>query len=542
MTEYDYLIVGAGPGGLQMGYFLQQQGCRYAILERADAVAPFFRKLPRSRHLISFNKVHSIFDDPEIRLRWDWNSLLTEDYGFPFRDYSERFYPDADELVAYLEGFAEAYELPIRFGTTVTEVRRTDDDRFEVRDADGNGYRCRVLLIATGSSQPYRPDVPGLDDADDYEDVPVDPASFAGRRVLIIGKGNSALEIADVALETAALVHVASPRSLVLAYQSHHSGHARADYAKLIDAYHLKTLNSILDCEVLRVAKQPDGSFVVTVAYTHAEGEVDELVYDQVIRCTGFQFDVSFYDAACRPSSILDGRLPAITPYWESANVPGLFFVGELMQGRDFKRAASAFIHGFRYNVRTLFRHLMSRYEGEPLPWQTLPADPERLMRAVVERASRTSALWSQFRYLCDLFVVNDDGVVEWVEEVPFQALQEGEFSHHPHYYSLTFEWGQWGGDTMAVSRRPVPNAADQSVFLHPIVRRFAFGEAVSEHHLLEDLFGIFSSEHVRNAVLSHSGQGIKEYHRMAHEEPLTAFFADEFERVLTVPPARRAS
>lgn len=538
MLDYDYLIVGAGPGGLQMGYFLQQRGCRYVILEREEVVVPFFRKLPRSRRLISFNKVHSIFDDPEIRLRWDWNSLLTEDYGFPFRDYSQRFYPHADDLVAYLEGFAEAYGLPIRFGTTVTEVRRAEHGRFEVRTAGGDTYRCRVLLVATGLSGPYLPDVPGLSHADDYEDVSLELAAYEGQRVLILGKGNSALEIADVALETAALVHVASPRSLVLAYQSHHSGHARADYAKLLDAYHLKTLNSILDCEVLRVAKQPDGTFVVTVAYTHAGGEVDELVYDQVIRCTGFRFDTSFYDAACRPATILDGRLPAITPYWESANVPGLFFVGELMQGRDFKRSSSAFIHGFRYNVRTLFRHLMSRYEGDPFPHRTLSADPERLMLAVVERASRTSALWSQFRYLCDVFVVND-GQVGWYEELPFQAIQEGEFGDEPHYYSLTFEWGQWDGDVMAVARHPEPQEAHQSVFLHPIVRRFAYGVVVAEHHLLEDLFGIFSSARERGAVLSHSGQDIEDYHRSAHEEPLVEFFAREFRRA--APSTRSA-
>lgn len=529
--DYDYLILGAGPGGLQMGYFLQQQGCRYVILERNEAVASFFRKLPRSRKLISFNKVHSIFDDPEILLRWDWNSLLTDDYGFLFRNYSQRFYPHADELVAYLEGFAEAYQLNIHFDTAVEGVCRADDGRFELRDSEGGCYRTRVLIVATGLSSAYRPDVPGLDDTDDYEDVPLHAEAFAGQRVLIVGKGNSALEIADVALESAAIVHVASPRSLVLAYTSRHPGHVRAEYAKLIDAYHLKTLNSLLDCSVLGIAKQPDGTYVVTVAYTHAEGEVDELVYDRVVRCTGFCLDTNFYDEACRPATLLDERLPAITPYWESVNVPGLFFAGGLMQGRDFKRSSSAFIDGFRYNVRTLFRHLMQRYEDIPVPRQTLPADPEMLMRTVVERASRTSALWAQFGYLCDVFVVRDEEV-EWYEELPFQGLLEGEFKGEAHVYSLTFEWGQWNGDVMAIARHPVPDAAHRSVFLHPIVRRFAFGELVSEHHLLEDLFGVFSSTRERGSVLSHSGEGIEDYHRSAHEQPLAAYFADAFAHI----------
>ena len=48
----------------------------------------------------------------------------------------------------------------------------------------------------------------------------------------------------------------------------------------------------------------------------------------------------------------------------------------------------------------------------------------------VLERASRTSALWAQFGYLCDVFVVRGRNEITWYEELPFQALLEGAFHH----------------------------------------------------------------------------------------------------------------
>ncbi len=73
--EFDYLIIGAGPAGLQLGYYLEQAKRDYLILESSDSSGAFFQQYPRHRTLISTNKVHTGYDDPEINLRWDWNSL-----------------------------------------------------------------------------------------------------------------------------------------------------------------------------------------------------------------------------------------------------------------------------------------------------------------------------------------------------------------------------------------------------------------------------------------------------------------------------------
>ena len=70
----DYLVVGAGPAGIQAGYFLDRAGRDYLVVEAGAAPGGFFTRFPRHRTLISINKVHTGWDDPELKLRTDWNS------------------------------------------------------------------------------------------------------------------------------------------------------------------------------------------------------------------------------------------------------------------------------------------------------------------------------------------------------------------------------------------------------------------------------------------------------------------------------------
>ena len=103
----DYLVVGAGPAGLQLGQLLQAAGHGYRILESGHAPGTFFGTFPRHRKLISINKVYNGTDDPELNLRMDWNSLLSPDPDLLFSRYSKRYFPHADDLVRYLADFAE---------------------------------------------------------------------------------------------------------------------------------------------------------------------------------------------------------------------------------------------------------------------------------------------------------------------------------------------------------------------------------------------------------------------------------------------------
>jgi flavin-dependent dehydrogenase len=55
----DYLIIGAGPAGLQLSYFLSKKGRDYLVLEKASKPANFFVNHPRHRKLIVFDKLYT---------------------------------------------------------------------------------------------------------------------------------------------------------------------------------------------------------------------------------------------------------------------------------------------------------------------------------------------------------------------------------------------------------------------------------------------------------------------------------------------------
>ena len=220
---YDYLIVGAGPAGLQLAYYLQQANLNYVILEGAETAGAFFKEFPRHRKLISINKVHTGYDDPEVNMRWDWNSLLSEgDNPLLFKDFSRDYFPDANVMVDYLMEYAQREKLNIHFNSRVSSIDKSDG--FHVECESGESYSAKVVVVATGTTLPNVADIPGIEQVECYTTVSVDPEDFAGQRVLILGKGNSAFETADNLIGTTSLIHVASPETVKMAWQSRKPG------------------------------------------------------------------------------------------------------------------------------------------------------------------------------------------------------------------------------------------------------------------------------------------------------------------------------
>ncbi|CAG2231158.1 FAD-dependent oxidoreductase domain-containing protein 2 [Mytilus edulis] len=154
---HDYCIIGAGPGGLQLGYYLQQQNRDYIIYERTNISGSFYSTYPRHRTLISINKRHTGKTNKEFNLRYDWNSLLSDDESLLFRHYSKDMFPHADVLVKYLEDYTEKLNINVQ-----------------------------VLIIATGLWVPNIPDLTGIDYAEGYETMSINPDDYEGKNVLIL--------------------------------------------------------------------------------------------------------------------------------------------------------------------------------------------------------------------------------------------------------------------------------------------------------------------------------------------------------------------
>jgi thioredoxin reductase len=511
---WDYLILGAGPAGLQLAYCLQQAGRDYLVLEAGAGPGTFFTKFPRHRTLISNNKVHTGFTDPERNLRWDWNSLLCDEPKLLFKEYSTRYFPPADVFVRYLQDFANHYRLNIRCNARAAHISRLPEGGFGVEESCGTVHCCRRLIVATGVTKPYVPPIPGVELAECYTEVSVDPKDFINQRVLILGKGNSAFETADNLAETAAIIHLASPHSVQMAWKTHFVGHLRAVNNNMLDTYQLKSQNAVLDCHVDAIERVGD-RYKVSVSYLHAHGEREELCYDRVILCTGFRFDTSIFDEACRPELTIKDRFPRQTCEWQSTNVPDLYFAGTLTQQRDFKKTTSGFIHGFRYNSRALGHILERKYHGVEWSSRLIPRTPEALTDAVIERANRSSALWQQFGFLADVLAFrNGDDQVRYLEEVPVAYAHESNLVRDGDYYLMTLEYGDFHDLDLINPRgdyRPERHDvahAHLSPGLHPILRHYRRGELVSVHHVIEDIYGEWMEE--------------------VHTQPLLAYFRRE--------------
>src|SRR5205823_2520014 len=167
------------------------------------------------------------------------------------------------------------------------------------------------------------------------------------------------------------------------------------------------------------------------------------------------------FASGCRPELAPSGRFPARTPEWESVNVPGLYFAGKLTQANGFEDHASGCIHGFRYNVRALFRMLEAKHHRRDWPAREIEPTPEGLVEATLARVNRASGLWQQPGFLHDVIVVDEDwNGARYHEEMPLAYIHRSGIGQSGHYYTVTLERGE---------------------SLHPVIRRWSGAQLRSE-------------------------------------------------------------
>jgi len=182
--EVDTIIVGAGPAGLAAGAMLRRSGVPFVMLERGERVAEAWYR-HYERLALHTPKRHSALP------------------GLPFpRDYPA--YPSRKQVMAYLDDYARTFGLHPEFGVEVSQCTRGADGRWVVATRAVE-YRAHSVVMATGLHRvPNVPRWPGQETFPgpivhtyDY----TNGERFRGRRVLIVGFGNSGSEIALDLLE-----------------------------------------------------------------------------------------------------------------------------------------------------------------------------------------------------------------------------------------------------------------------------------------------------------------------------------------------------
>ncbi len=493
---YDYIVLGAGPGGLQTGYYLSSKKRKYLILEGTDSAGAFFKKFPRHDRLLSINKYFTGYHDKEKNLRWDWNSLLSDNTDLLLSQYTRDYFPDKSTLLMYLQTFARKHTLNINFNTQITNIKK--NGVFVLHDKNGRTFQSKRLIVSTGNSKPYLPDIPGIELTQNYATVSLNLSSFRDQSVLIIGKGNSGFETATHLISTASVIHIISPTPLMLAWKSHFPGHLRAVNNQLLDTYQLKSQNAPIDAQVERIEKNGN-HFKVHIKYVNtAGGRAYRIInnYDRVITCTGFKFDDTIFDKSCLPQVTQDGRLPQMKLTWESTNIPDLFFAGTLMRTLDPKKSSTSFIHGFRYNIRTLTRLLEEKYYFVPYPAETVLLKADTLTDFLLRRLNSTSALWQLFGMICDNLIIDAKNSGTYLQELLIAFALEKWSNPKMWRYQISLEFGHIEGDPYCSDHEPF-NKFSGETLIHPVIRLFYGKKVIAEHHVKENLYAEWKDENL---------------------------------------------
>lgn len=476
--NHHYLILGAGPAGLQLGYYLQKFGRDYLILDRAENAGSFFATLPRHRKLISINKKYmgvlerrNNVDHDEVRLRFDWNSLLTEndeEERLKFTEYSDDYFPDADTYVKYLNDFVSKYQLKINYNTEIIKITKNESGLFVLIDQDGHKYRCSRLIIATGMSKPYIPsqeEFPGIDLAIGYEEMDMDLEKYRNKSILILGKGNSAFETAEHLIGVSGNIKMAGRHAAKFAWQTHYVGDLRALNNNYLDTYQLKSLNVIEEWDNHSLSRDENTGKI------RYRGD-DDIQFDYVFRCLGWKFDDSIFDFEIQPK-LFKEKLPLIKETYESENIPGLYFAGSLAQSRDYKVSTTAFIHGFRYVSKFLAYHL-ERELRQDWPKQTFELDLDTLVGQILKLVNESSSIFQLFQHYCYLVVIRD-GEFDIYQEVPIDYIKHFKELENHSFIVITMEYGfKKGEDVFNYSFVNYERYNGyNSKFVHPVLRLY---------------------------------------------------------------------
>ena len=185
MTILDVGIVGAGPSGLMLARRLAATTASFEVYERNGDVGGIWdidapgSPMYESAHFISSRTLSGI-------------------PGFPMpEDYPD--YPDHRRLLSYIRAYADEFDLRkhVIFGTSVERATPSADGVWELQ-LDGETRRCRYLICANGVTwEPNLVNWPGEFNGEIRHTVTYrSPTEFEGKRVLVVGGGNTGADIA----------------------------------------------------------------------------------------------------------------------------------------------------------------------------------------------------------------------------------------------------------------------------------------------------------------------------------------------------------
>ncbi|HET9221072.1 MAG TPA: NAD(P)-binding domain-containing protein, partial [Roseiflexaceae bacterium] len=315
---FDTIVIGAGQAGLAAGYVLRRAGMDFLVLDGESQPGGSWPHYYDSLTLFSPASRSSL---PGMRFPGDPDH-----------------YPARDEVTTYLRQYAAHFQLPIITNARVVRVEQQAEG-FRVITQQGAIYHGRSAIAATGAfHRPYTPQLPGQDS---FQGQMLHSATyrnhtpFQGQRIVVVGAGNSAIQIA---VELAQVAHVTlSTRQPIRFRPQRLLGRDIHHWARLLGLDRLplgpwlagKMMQGVLDTGVYQAAVaagQPDRR-PMFLCFTPsgvvwADG-VEEPI-DAVIYATGYRPNLDYLS----PLGALDAAGQALHRRGVSTMVPRLGYVG----------------------------------------------------------------------------------------------------------------------------------------------------------------------------------------------------------------------
>lgn len=174
----DSIIIGGGQSGLVTGYYLQQHGLDFVILDANADIGGSWQHYWDSLSLFSSTKYSSLD-------------------GLPYPADPD-YYPSRQDMIAYLQAYQAHFDLPVINNAHVATMHK--NDYFEVMTSAGDCYHAKSVICATGSyTKPYIPNIKGQSDfvgEQIHSYMYRSPEKYTGQRVVMVGSNNSAIQIA----------------------------------------------------------------------------------------------------------------------------------------------------------------------------------------------------------------------------------------------------------------------------------------------------------------------------------------------------------
>ncbi len=328
----ELVIIGGGPAGLRAGEIAKDLNIDYIIIEKGE-IAQAWKTIRPEMRLLS-----------PCHPQRDWTSLSSK---FPIWKLNiDRPYCNAGEFVEYLHAFVKHFDLNISTNNPVKNITQKNKS-FSV-ETEADTIECKFILIATGFfSNPYIPNIPGARENSKitHSHYYTGAEKFKHQRVVIVGGGNSAAEIA-IELVGYSQVYLLTDKELIFFSKSQNLCHIRGiSESYLLELISMELVRHKANIKIERV----DGENI-----TLSNG--DEMEYNHIIFATGYRPKLDIFNIEKLKNESVN-KYPKLKPLGESAIIDNMFFGGPLVQ----TKLSNTFIHGFTKTIPETMNEIKRR-------------------------------------------------------------------------------------------------------------------------------------------------------------------------------------